>query len=159
MNRKGRMKMNIVKPIICNPGQTIKFCRKTASLTQKELGLLLGFPESNAEIRVAQYESNVRFPREEMTERIAQILNVSKYAISKPNLENELATIHVLMKIDLMYGLNLSKFGNNMCFSFSEFSTDLRAYSELWYSLQQLLLGGIIDYNEYRFMMYGLGAV
>lgn len=151
--------MNIVKPIICNSGQTIKFCRKTASLTQKELGLLLGFPESNAEIRVAQYEANARFPRDEMTERIAQILNVSKYAISKPNLENELATIHALIKVDLMYGLNLSRFGNNVCFSFSELSKGLREYGELWYSLQQFLLSGIIDYNEYRFMLYGLGAL
>lgn len=151
--------MKIVKPIICNSGQTIKFCRKTAGLTQKELGLLLGFPESNAEIRVAQYEANARFPRDEMTKRIAQILNISKYAISKPSLENELAAIHTLMKIDLMYGLNLSKFSDGICFSFSEFCTELRAYSELWYSLQQLLLGGVIDYDEYRFMQYGLGAL
>lgn len=151
--------MKIVKPIICNPGQTIKFCRKTAGLKQKELGMLLGFPEQSAEIRVAQYESNVRFPRDEMTQRIAQILNVSKYAISKPTLENELAAMHTLMKIDLMYGLNLSKFGNEVCFSFSEFSTELRAYSELWYSLQQLLLGGVIDYDEYKFMQYSLGAL
>ena len=151
--------MKIIKPDICTPGQIIKFCRKTAGLKQKELGLLLGFSERTAETRVGQYEVNVRIPREEMTERIAKILNVSKYAISKPSLENELATLHTLMKIELMYGLNLSKFGNGICFSFSEFSTDLRAYSELWYSLQQLLLGGIIDYNEYRFMMYGLGAL
>lgn len=151
--------MKIVKPIICNPGKTIRFCRKTAGLKQRELGLLLGFSEKSAETRVGQYEVNARVPREEMTERIAQILNVSKYAISKPTLENELATIHTLIKVDLMYGLNLSKFGNNVCFSFSELSKGLREYGELWYSLQQFLLSGIIDYNEYRFMLYGLGAL
>ena len=38
-------------------GERIRKIRDFRNLTQKELGVELGFPESNAGIRIAQYES------------------------------------------------------------------------------------------------------
>ena len=43
-------------------GEKIKFFRKRKNLTQKQLGILAGFPESNADVRIAQYESDSRKP-------------------------------------------------------------------------------------------------
>ena len=41
-------------------GQRLKFVRKYRCMTQKELGILLGYPENQADIRIAQYENNSR---------------------------------------------------------------------------------------------------
>lgn len=37
-------------------GQRLKFVRRFRRLTQKELGLLMGYSEKTADVRIAQYE-------------------------------------------------------------------------------------------------------
>ena len=44
-------------------GERIRFFRTLRGMTQKYLGLLLGFPESSADVRLAQYESEDRTPK------------------------------------------------------------------------------------------------
>lgn len=46
-------------------------------LTQRELGLKLGYEERNADVRVAQYESGYRVPKKDTLMEIAKILNVN----------------------------------------------------------------------------------
>ena len=43
-------------------GQRLKFVRRFRRLTQKELGLLMGYSEKTADVRIAQYEKNARTP-------------------------------------------------------------------------------------------------
>ena len=43
-------------------GERIKRIRTFRGLTQRELGLKLGYEERNADVRVAQYESGYRVP-------------------------------------------------------------------------------------------------
>lgn len=58
-------------------GEKIKRIRKFRGLTQKELGILAGLGEQNANIRIAQYEADSRLPRRDLLNRIAQALNVN----------------------------------------------------------------------------------
>jgi ribosomal protein S18 acetylase RimI-like enzyme len=46
-------------------------------LTQRELGLKLGYEERNADVRIAQYESGYRVPKKDTLMEIARILNVN----------------------------------------------------------------------------------
>ena len=46
-------------------------------MTQRELGLAVGFDEKSADVRIAQYESNVRTPKEELLRKIAAVLDVN----------------------------------------------------------------------------------
>ena len=46
------------------------------NITQKELGRRLGYGESSADVRIAQYESGQRTPKQETLIRIAEILEV-----------------------------------------------------------------------------------
>ena len=62
--------VNTEKPLI-SVGQKIKRIRKMRGLTQKELGLAVGFDEESADIRIAQYESNTRTPKEKVVINIA----------------------------------------------------------------------------------------
>lgn len=60
------------------------------NLTQKQLGMAVGFSESTADVRIAQYESNARKSKEELIDEFARILGVHKEiltvpVLSKPN--------------------------------------------------------------------------
>ena len=47
-------------------GRRINFFRRQRGWTQKELGAKLGFSEKSCDVRVAQYESGDRIPKQEM---------------------------------------------------------------------------------------------
>ena len=46
-------------------GERIKRIRTFRGLTQRELGLKLGYEERNADVRIAQYESSYRVPKKD----------------------------------------------------------------------------------------------
>ena len=63
-------------------GQRLKFIRRFRRLTQKELGLLMGYSEKTADVRIAQYEKNARTPNAETTAKLAEVLKVSPAVFS-----------------------------------------------------------------------------
>lgn len=57
-------------------GRKLKHLRQKNHLTQKELGMAVGFPESCADVRISQYESDVRTPKEDLMKLFASKLGV-----------------------------------------------------------------------------------
>lgn len=57
-------------------GRKLKYLRQKNHLTQKELGIALGFPEESADVRIAQYEADAGKPRDENLDKMAKILGV-----------------------------------------------------------------------------------
>ena len=57
-------------------GRKLKHLRQKNHLTQKELGMAVGFPDSCADVRIAQYESDVRTPKEDLMKLFASTLGV-----------------------------------------------------------------------------------
>lgn len=53
----------------------LKFLRQYRKMTQKELGMRIGFPEKSAGVRIAQYESGTRLPKIERMDKIADALD------------------------------------------------------------------------------------
>ena len=53
--------------------ERIRYIRKKHNMTQKYLGLQLGFGEKNADSRVAQYENGRREPKSTMLHAIAGV--------------------------------------------------------------------------------------
>ena len=58
-------------------GERIHFFRLLRGMTQKYLGMALGFPEKSADVRLAQYETGSRTPKADLTAALAQVLDVS----------------------------------------------------------------------------------
>ena len=58
-------------------GERIKRIRTFRGLTQRELGLKLGYEERNADVRIAQYESGYRVPKNNTLMEMAKILNIN----------------------------------------------------------------------------------
>lgn len=63
-------------------GQRVKRIRQHRGMTQKQLGILLGFPENTADVRIAQYESGTRNPKEAVIKKLADLLSVSPTVFS-----------------------------------------------------------------------------
>ena len=57
-------------------GRKLKHLRQKNHLTQKELGMAVGFPDNCADVRIAQYESDVRTPKEDLLKLFASTLSV-----------------------------------------------------------------------------------
>ena len=81
-------------------GERIKTFRKRKGLTQKELGVQLGFKESTADIRLAQYEAEKRVPKEDLIETLSNILEVSPEAINVPNIDTHVGVMQVLFTLE-----------------------------------------------------------
>ena len=71
-------------------GEKLRYLRRKNNLTQKQLGMAVGFPENTADVRIAQYETNARMPKDALINEFARILGVHKEiltvpVLSKPN--------------------------------------------------------------------------
>lgn len=69
-------------------GERIKKARIFRGMTQKELGIAVGFNEKNADVRIAQYESNTRRPKDNLLYKMADVLDVGFFALYEPRQYN-----------------------------------------------------------------------
>ena len=53
-------------------------------MTQKELGIAVGFSPESADVRIAQYESGARVPKQNLIRLLAKALNVSPSTLAVP---------------------------------------------------------------------------
>ena len=88
-------------------GERINFFRNLRGMTQKYLGIRVGFPEKSADVRLAQYETGTRTPKAEMTAALANILDVSPAALSVPDIDSYIGLMHTLFTLEDRYGLKV----------------------------------------------------
>ena len=73
---------------LLNTGMRLRHFRNQCGMTQKALGVAVGFPESSADVRIAQYESGARTPKRELLCRLAAALGVSPAQLAVPRIKN-----------------------------------------------------------------------
>lgn len=88
-----------------NTGYRIRHIRTFKGVTQKELGIAIGFNEENADIRIAQYESGSRRPKDNTISAIASVLGVAPKALTVPQIESLDDFIHILFAFEDFYGI------------------------------------------------------
>ena len=88
-------------------GERIRFIRNLRGMTQKWLGISVGFPEKTADIRMAQYESGTRTPKEDLVKTLSGVLEVSPLALSVPDIDSEQGLMHTLFALEDLYGLKI----------------------------------------------------
>ncbi|MCD8384120.1 MAG: helix-turn-helix domain-containing protein [Clostridiales bacterium] len=90
-------------------GERIHFFRKKRGMKLKQLGQAVGFPESNADVRMAQYESGSRTPKADITNRLAKVLDVSPKALTVPDIDSYTGLMHTLFTLEDTYGLKVTE--------------------------------------------------
>ena len=103
-------------------GERIHFFRTLRGMTQKYLGMALGFPEKSADVRLAQYENGSRTPKADLTAALAQILEVSPHALAVPDIDSYVGLMHTLecdgevhLRVDVFQGKDAARLHEMLC--------------------------------------------
>jgi transcriptional regulator with XRE-family HTH domain len=88
-------------------GDKIRNIRIKRDMTQKELGLAIGFNDRSADVRMAQYESGTRVPKEAVIVKIAEALSVNPDYLMAPAIDKTEEIIHALIYLDELNQLKM----------------------------------------------------
>ena len=139
-------------------GERIRFFRNLRGMTQKYLGMQVGFPEKTADIRMAQYESGSRTPKADLTESLAGVLGVSPLALSVPDIDSYLGLMHTLFTLEDRYGLTVEKTGNGVSLRVDprkgKYAAELSEMLNAWAEQAEKYHNGDIsrdDYDKWRY--------
>lgn len=135
-------------------GERIKNIRKMRDITQKELGMAVGFEEATADIRIAQYESDNRTPKANLLSAIAKKLRVSPYALAEPQIETKLSLLHTLFAIEDLYDLDIREQGGEIGFFFSQQDRSIDKALETWLEKKQAFERGELSREDYDLFRY-----
>ena len=96
-------------------GERIHHFRLLRGFTQKYLGQQLGFSESQADVRIAQYEKGARSPKENYLNALADIFEVSPHALAVPDIDSYVGLMHTLFALEDLYGLHIGEIDGELC--------------------------------------------
>lgn len=134
-------------------GERIHFFRILRGMTQKYLGMLVGFPERSADVRLAQYETGTRKPKVELTAALAQALDVSPHALDVPDIDSYVGLMHTLFTLEDLYGLTISEADGEVCLKVNKDkgkdAVELLKMLYLWKEQADKLSAGEISKEEY----------
>ena len=133
-------------------GERIRFLRNLKGMTQKWLGIAVGFPEKTADIRMAQYESGSRTPKADLTQSLAQVLEVSPLALTVPDIDNELGLMHTLFTLEDIYGFKIDKVDDEVCIRLDGrvgSNASIQKYFAAWQKQAEKYRNGEISKEEY----------
>ena len=91
-----------------SPGKRIRCFRLKRGMTQKALGIAVGFPVNTADIRIAQYESDTRTPKHSLLCALAQVLDVPVSALEIPHIKSRDEFEHLLQALEDEYRLTVT---------------------------------------------------
>ena len=112
-----------------NIGERIKRIRTLRGMTQKDLGIALGFPERSADVRVAQYESGSRTPKEDVIQEMAKVLKVKPKAIADPDYNTYIGLMYMFFDLEETYGIHVDEIDGELCLRLDRSRKD---YTELF---------------------------
>lgn len=90
-------------------GNKIKKYRRLNKLSQKELGLMLGFSSTTADSRIRKYESGAMAPKADIRSKLAEALNIDIEAISDIEISTFADIMYVLFELEEKCGLSIEK--------------------------------------------------
>jgi len=129
-------------------GDRIKRVRTLRNLTQKELGCAVGFQENTADVRIAQYETGTRTPKEDMLRKIAAVLDVNFRSLYDPSLYAAEDLMYTLFELDEHYNLSIHDFDGKKCIAFNRKLLD--EFISEWQERKRELADGTITREEYQ---------
>lgn len=139
-------------------GERIHFFRKMKGMTQKYLGMLMGFPERSADVRMAQYETGSRTPKADLTAQLAHALDVSPQALAVPDIDSYIGLMHTLFTLEDLYGLTIAEAEGEIYLrvdsSKGQDAAELHKMLCTWQQAAAMLQAGEIsreDYDRWRY--------
>ncbi len=122
------------------------------------LGTLVGFPEKTDDIRMAQYEAGTRTPKEDLTNALAGVLEVSPLALQVPDIDSYFGLMHTLFALEDLYGLTIERQSGEVIFRVDpnkeKDAATLHEMIDAWASVAEDYRSGKISKEEYDVWRY-----
>ncbi len=139
-------------------GERIRYIRNLRGMTQKMLGIKVGFDKRTADVRMAQYESGTRTPKENLVNALAEALKVSPKALTVPEIDSYVGLMHTLFTIEDLYGLKINRIDGELCLTLDR-STGINYVTmfdmlNTWQKEAEKLKNGEISKDEYDTWRY-----
>ena len=139
-------------------GERIRFLRNLKGMTQKWLGMAVGFDEKTADIRMAQYESGSRTPKADLTNNLAEVFGVSTSALTVPDIDSYNGLMHTLFALEDLYGLKITELDSEVCLHLDKgmdanYITMFEMFTA-WKEQAEKLKNGEISKEEYDHWRY-----
>ncbi len=134
-------------------GERIRFIRNLRGMTQKYLGMTIGFDEKTADVRMAQYESGTRTPKADLTKALANALEISPHALDVPDIDSNIGLMHTLFTLEDLRGLRVTEIDGEVCIKLDK--SNAKNYHEMsqmlfaWLEQAKKLDAGKITKEEY----------
>ena len=109
--------------------ERINYFRNKCGMTMKHLGQRLGYAEKSADVRVAQYESGNRKPKEDTIHALAEIFDVAPAALDVPDIDSYIGIMHTLFVLEDQYDLSADLIDGEPVL---RFGTDIKKRDFLW---------------------------
>jgi len=139
-------------------GERIRYIRNLRGMTQKWLGTAIGFDEKTADVRMAQYESGTRTPKENLINALARTLDVRPEALDLPDIDSYVGLAHTLFALEDLYGLKIDSIDGELCLTLDKTkgTTYLHMYEifKAWQQQAEKLDDGEISMDEYNAWRY-----
>ncbi|MDR1003081.1 MAG: helix-turn-helix domain-containing protein [Oscillospiraceae bacterium] len=139
-------------------GERLRFLRSLRGMTQKYLGMKIGFTENTADVRMTQYESGARTPKEKMIKDFATVLEVSPLALTIPDIDSYLGLAHTLFALEDLYGLKTSETNGEVCLRLDKSkgrnAEEMLKFFTAWRQEAAKLESGEITEDEYNKWRY-----
>ena len=139
-------------------GERINFFRNMRGMTQKYLGMQVGFPEKSADVRLAQYETGTRTPKTDLTAALADTLDVSPQALAVPDIDSYIGLMHTLFTLEDRYGLHIDEADGEICLKVdvrkNKDAAQLHEMLCAWRQAAAMLKAGEITQEEYNRWRY-----
>ncbi|MCR5201376.1 MAG: helix-turn-helix domain-containing protein [Saccharofermentans sp.] len=139
-------------------GDKIRFYRTLRGYTQADLGKMVSLPGD----RIRQYENDVRTPKADMLEALADALDVDVAALSDINITSEEDILHILFELEDNFSIDIEKQdGKTVLVIDNEDKRNsvLNTYLNYWYDKKQVFSldkyslakdPNVIDYRKWR---------
>ena len=134
--------------------ERIHYFRNLRGMTQKFLGMSVGFSEKNADVRVAQYESGLRNPKPDLTAQLAKTLDVLPQALNVPDIESYVGVMHTLFALEDNYGFQVDEIDGVVCLRMNPAALTMIDNLTLWHEQAKKLAAGEITKEEYDHWRY-----
>ena len=138
-------------------GERIRYIRNLRGMTQKYLGMAIGFNEKTSEVRMAQYEAGARTPKEKMIADFAHFLEVSPHALTVPDISSYIGLAHTLFTLEDLYGFKIKNLDGELCLTLDRHSRSFSSMFDIfsaWSKEYDKLQSGEITEEEYNTWRY-----
>lgn len=131
------------KERIMTLGEKIKKYRLMKNLTQKDLGIKVGFSAATADSRIRKYEKDIMAPKNDIRQKIADALDIDLSALSDINIESYEDIMQILFLFEENFGMEIERKDGKTHLIFDDNNKDIEkfiSYLYIWHSQKKNLI-------------------